>query len=132
MAFLADEVEEIIESALDGTLGEKELEKAEFARLADYELLRAVLRHQSPQMRVDASIDVTVGLQLDVGQRQILLPQLCGVVAHRGQEQGDARLVRPYVSGLTCGFDHDNAVDVGINAGERRIVRIELIAKYQY
>jgi 2-oxoglutarate/2-oxoacid ferredoxin oxidoreductase subunit alpha len=34
MAFLADEVEEIIESALDGTLGEKELEKAEFARLA--------------------------------------------------------------------------------------------------
>ncbi|MGB2922195.1 MAG: 2-oxoacid:acceptor oxidoreductase subunit alpha [Mycobacterium sp.] len=34
MAFLADEVEGIIEAALDGTLGEKELEKAKFARLA--------------------------------------------------------------------------------------------------
>ncbi len=34
MAFLADEVESIIDSALDGTLGEKELEKAKFARLA--------------------------------------------------------------------------------------------------
>ncbi|WP_370737145.1 2-oxoacid:acceptor oxidoreductase subunit alpha [Mycolicibacterium aurum] len=34
MAFLADEVEGIIESALDGTLSEKELEKAKFARLA--------------------------------------------------------------------------------------------------
>ncbi len=34
MAFLADEVEGIIASALDGTLAEKELEKAKFARLA--------------------------------------------------------------------------------------------------
>ncbi|MDY6995467.1 MAG: 2-oxoacid:acceptor oxidoreductase subunit alpha [Actinomycetota bacterium] len=34
MAFLADEVEGIIDSALDGTLGEKELEKTKFARLA--------------------------------------------------------------------------------------------------
>ncbi len=34
MAFLADEVEGIIDSALDGTLAEKELEKAKFARLA--------------------------------------------------------------------------------------------------
>ncbi|MGD9621484.1 MAG: 2-oxoacid:acceptor oxidoreductase subunit alpha [Mycolicibacterium sp.] len=34
MAFLADEVEGIIDSALDGTLAEKELEKAQFARLA--------------------------------------------------------------------------------------------------
>ncbi|MGB0964208.1 MAG: 2-oxoglutarate ferredoxin oxidoreductase subunit alpha, partial [Mycobacterium sp.] len=34
MAFLADEVEAIIDSALDGTLSEKEFEKAEFARLA--------------------------------------------------------------------------------------------------
>jgi 2-oxoglutarate ferredoxin oxidoreductase subunit alpha len=34
MAFLADEVEGIIESALEGTLGDKEIEKAEFARLA--------------------------------------------------------------------------------------------------
>ncbi|MCH9669369.1 MAG: 2-oxoacid:acceptor oxidoreductase subunit alpha [Actinomycetia bacterium] len=34
MAFLADEVEGIIDSAFDGTLVEKELEKAEFARLA--------------------------------------------------------------------------------------------------
>jgi len=34
MAFLADEVEGIIDAALDGTLGEKELEKAKFARLA--------------------------------------------------------------------------------------------------
>jgi len=31
MAFLADEVEEIIDSALDGTLSEKESGKAEFA-----------------------------------------------------------------------------------------------------
>jgi len=34
MAFLADEVEGIIDAALDGTLGEKEVEKAKFARLA--------------------------------------------------------------------------------------------------
>ncbi|MBX7431427.1 2-oxoacid:acceptor oxidoreductase subunit alpha [Mycobacterium sp. Y57] len=34
MAFLADEVEGIIDSALDGTLPEKEIEKAKFARLA--------------------------------------------------------------------------------------------------
>ena len=34
MAFLADEVEGIIEAALDGTLGEKEADKAKFARLA--------------------------------------------------------------------------------------------------
>ena len=34
MAFLADEVEGIIDSALDGTLGDKELEKTKFARLA--------------------------------------------------------------------------------------------------
>lgn len=34
MAFLADEVEGIIDSALDGTLGDKEIEKAKFARLA--------------------------------------------------------------------------------------------------
>ena len=34
MAFLADEVEGIIDSALDGTLAEKELEKGKFARLA--------------------------------------------------------------------------------------------------
>ncbi len=34
MAFLADELEGIIDSAFDGTLAEKELEKAEFARLA--------------------------------------------------------------------------------------------------
>lgn len=34
MAFLADEVEGIIDSALDGTLGDKENEKAKFARLA--------------------------------------------------------------------------------------------------
>ncbi|MEH3143565.1 MAG: 2-oxoacid:acceptor oxidoreductase subunit alpha [Mycobacterium kyogaense] len=34
MAFLADEVESIIDSALDGTLAEKEYEKAKFARLA--------------------------------------------------------------------------------------------------
>ncbi|MGV0848780.1 2-oxoacid:acceptor oxidoreductase subunit alpha [Mycolicibacterium phlei] len=34
MAFLADEVEGIIDAALDGTLGEKELDKAKFARLA--------------------------------------------------------------------------------------------------
>ena len=34
MAFLADEVEGIINSALDGTLAEKETEKAKFARLA--------------------------------------------------------------------------------------------------
>jgi len=34
MAFLADEVEGIIDAALDGTLGEKEAEKAKFARLA--------------------------------------------------------------------------------------------------
>jgi 2-oxoglutarate/2-oxoacid ferredoxin oxidoreductase subunit alpha len=34
MAFLADEVEGIIEAALDGTLSEKESDKAEFARLA--------------------------------------------------------------------------------------------------
>jgi 2-oxoglutarate ferredoxin oxidoreductase subunit alpha len=34
MAFLADEVEGIIDSALDGTLAEKESEKATFARLA--------------------------------------------------------------------------------------------------
>jgi 2-oxoglutarate/2-oxoacid ferredoxin oxidoreductase subunit alpha len=34
MAFLADEVEDIIEGALDGTLSEKESDKAKFARLA--------------------------------------------------------------------------------------------------
>jgi 2-oxoglutarate ferredoxin oxidoreductase subunit alpha len=34
MAFLVDEVEGIIDAALDGTLGEKEKNKAEFARLA--------------------------------------------------------------------------------------------------
>ena len=34
MAFLADEVEGIIDAALDGTLGDKELDKAKFARLA--------------------------------------------------------------------------------------------------
>jgi 2-oxoglutarate ferredoxin oxidoreductase subunit alpha len=34
MAFLADEVEGIIDAALEGTLGEKEIEKAKFARLA--------------------------------------------------------------------------------------------------
>ncbi|MCH9732594.1 MAG: 2-oxoacid:acceptor oxidoreductase subunit alpha [Actinomycetia bacterium] len=34
MAFLADELEGIIDSAFDGTLAEKELEKSEFARLA--------------------------------------------------------------------------------------------------
>ena len=34
MAFLADEVEDIISSALDGTLAEKETDKAKFARLA--------------------------------------------------------------------------------------------------
>ena len=34
MAFLADEVEGIIDSALDGTLAEKETDKAKFARLA--------------------------------------------------------------------------------------------------
>ncbi len=34
MAFLADEVEGIIDAALDGTLGDKENEKAKFARLA--------------------------------------------------------------------------------------------------
>ncbi|MGK2883023.1 MAG: 2-oxoacid:acceptor oxidoreductase subunit alpha [Mycobacterium sp.] len=34
MAFLADEVEGIIDSALDGTLSEKESDKAKFARLA--------------------------------------------------------------------------------------------------
>lgn len=34
MAFLADELEGVIDSAFDGTLAEKELEKAEFARLA--------------------------------------------------------------------------------------------------
>lgn len=34
MAFLADEVEGIIDAALDGTLAEKENEKATFARLA--------------------------------------------------------------------------------------------------
>ena len=34
MAFLADEVEGIIDAALDGTLGDKEIAKAKFARLA--------------------------------------------------------------------------------------------------
>ena len=34
MAFLADEVEGIIDAALDGTLGDKEIDKAKFARLA--------------------------------------------------------------------------------------------------
>ncbi|MET0455187.1 MAG: 2-oxoglutarate ferredoxin oxidoreductase subunit alpha, partial [Mycobacterium sp.] len=34
MAFLAEEVEGIIDSALDGTLREKESDKATFARLA--------------------------------------------------------------------------------------------------
>jgi 2-oxoglutarate ferredoxin oxidoreductase subunit alpha len=34
MAFLAEEVEGIIDSALDGTLGDKEIDKAKFARLA--------------------------------------------------------------------------------------------------
>ena len=34
MAFLADELEEIIDAALDGTLAEKESDKAKFARLA--------------------------------------------------------------------------------------------------
>jgi 2-oxoglutarate/2-oxoacid ferredoxin oxidoreductase subunit alpha len=34
MAFLAEEVEGIIDAALDGTLGEKEIDKAKFARLA--------------------------------------------------------------------------------------------------
>jgi len=34
MAFLADEVEGIIDAALDGTLGDKEIDKARFARLA--------------------------------------------------------------------------------------------------
>lgn len=34
MAFLADEVEGIIDAAVDGTLGDKEIEKATFARLA--------------------------------------------------------------------------------------------------
>src|SRR6201999_2566285 len=34
MAFLAEEVEGIIDSALEGTLGDKEIDKAEFARLA--------------------------------------------------------------------------------------------------
>ncbi len=34
MAFLADEVEWIIDSALDGTLSDKETDKAKFARLA--------------------------------------------------------------------------------------------------
>jgi 2-oxoglutarate ferredoxin oxidoreductase subunit alpha len=34
MAFLADEVEGIIDAAIDGTLGDKENEKATFARLA--------------------------------------------------------------------------------------------------
>ncbi|WKG01615.1 2-oxoacid:acceptor oxidoreductase subunit alpha [Mycolicibacterium sp. HK-90] len=34
MAFLADEVEGIIDAALDGTLGEKEADKAKFAKLA--------------------------------------------------------------------------------------------------
>ena len=33
MAFLADEVEGIIDAALDGTLAEKESDKAKFARL---------------------------------------------------------------------------------------------------
>jgi len=34
MAFLADEVEGIIDAALDGTLAEKETDKTKFARLA--------------------------------------------------------------------------------------------------
>ncbi len=34
MAFLADEVEGIIDAALDGTLAEKESDKAKFARVA--------------------------------------------------------------------------------------------------
>jgi 2-oxoglutarate ferredoxin oxidoreductase subunit alpha len=34
MAFLAEEVEGIIDSALEGTLGDKEIDKAKFARLA--------------------------------------------------------------------------------------------------
>ena len=34
MAFLADELEGIIDAALDGTLAEKESDKAKFARLA--------------------------------------------------------------------------------------------------
>src|SRR5690349_8965482 len=34
MAFLADEIESVIDAALDGTLGDKEIDKAKFARLA--------------------------------------------------------------------------------------------------
>ena len=34
MAFLADEVEGIIDAALDGKLGDNEIDKAKFARLA--------------------------------------------------------------------------------------------------
>lgn len=34
MAFLADEVESIIDAALEGTLGDKESDKTKFARLA--------------------------------------------------------------------------------------------------
>jgi 2-oxoglutarate ferredoxin oxidoreductase subunit alpha len=34
MAFLADEVEEIIDAALDGTLADRERDKATFARSA--------------------------------------------------------------------------------------------------
>jgi 2-oxoglutarate ferredoxin oxidoreductase subunit alpha len=34
MAFLADEVEGIIDAALEGTLDDREIDKAKFARLA--------------------------------------------------------------------------------------------------
>ncbi len=52
-------------------------------------------------------------------------------MAHRRQEQRDARAVAPYVGGFAGRLDHHHAVARGVEPSHQRAMRVELVAEDQ-
>ncbi len=103
------------------------LQHPPFARLRDDQRRGALRVEHRVQPFGEVAGHVVVDAHVD--ERDAARREPGGEVAHRRQEDRDARLRRPDDGALARGLDHDDRVDGRIEAGERAAVDVELIAE---
>jgi hypothetical protein len=100
-----------------------------FAGFADDQFFRATFCNdvaQSPGQRGFSLI-----VERKILQRQTPGSQRFCVVAHRRQEQRDARLMVPDMGGFAGRLDHHNAVTLAVDACQRGIFGVELVTQHK-
>ena len=107
--------------------GGYQLLHAPLASLDDFQRLRTMARKRGAEAR--GKFRRFISVEAHVIDRPAALANLGGEMPHRGQEQRNARLVRPDRGRFAGSLDHQYAILRRIEAGQGRTGQVQLVAE---